>query len=259
MLFSNGNGTFGEFTDDMPRNLSDLYTSGVIHGDYDQNGFSDILIVTEHVPAQHGRPIAPGDPVLYRNEGNSNNWITLRLRGTTSNRTAVGARVTVEASGLVQTKEIYAGSSHLSTQSPWLTFGLASNTQVDAVTVRWPGGELEAFITIPINTFTLIVEGAGTVGNEDPGASSQTPTLHSNIPNPFTGTTLLSYTLPRAEYVRLAVYDLLGREVSVLVDEAMPAGRHGVPFIYNGLPSGIYLYRLEAGSTTQTRRMLHVQ
>ncbi|NBC18833.1 MAG: T9SS type A sorting domain-containing protein, partial [Bacteroidetes bacterium] len=54
---------------------------------------------------------------------------------------------------------------------------------------------------------------------------------------------------------RLAVYDLLGREVAVLAEGTQPAGTHTATFDAAGLPSGVYLYRLEAGAYTQTHRM----
>jgi len=65
--------------------------------------------------------------------------------------------------------------------------------------------------------------------------------------------------LPEASAVRLVIYDVLGRQVATLVDGVRPAGRHRVTFEAANLPSGIYLYRLDAGSFTQTRRMLLVK
>ena len=80
--------------------------------------------------------------------------------------------------------------------------------------------------------------------------------LAGNYPNPFNPATTIRYALPQAEQVRLAVYDLLGREVALLVDGNMAAGEHAVVFEAAGLPSGTYLYRLEAGSFSQTRRFI---
>ena len=81
-------------------------------------------------------------------------------------------------------------------------------------------------------------------------------TLYRNYPNPFNPTTTIRYDLPAAQRVRLAVYDVLGREVAVLVDGMETAGRKRVVFEAANLPSGTYLYRLEAGSFTQVQRML---
>ncbi|MDZ4700654.1 MAG: PA14 domain-containing protein [Rhodothermales bacterium] len=83
--------------------------------------------------------------------------------------------------------------------------------------------------------------------------------LHENYPNPFNPTTRISYDLPVAGPARLAVYDLLGREVRLLVDAALPAGRHEVTFDAGDLPGGVYMYRLEAGRHAHTRSLILVK
>lgn len=80
--------------------------------------------------------------------------------------------------------------------------------------------------------------------------------LASNYPNPFNPETRISYAVPTTAHVRLAVYDALGREVAVLVNEGQVAGRYETTFEGGGLPSGVYLYRLTAGTFYETRRML---
>ncbi|HMB90150.1 MAG TPA: T9SS type A sorting domain-containing protein, partial [Rhodothermales bacterium] len=75
----------------------------------------------------------------------------------------------------------------------------------------------------------------------------------------FNPATTIRYAVPQAEQVRLTVYDLLGREVAVLVDRRMAAGEHAVVFEAAGLPSGMYLYRLEAGAFSQTRRLVLIK
>ena len=80
--------------------------------------------------------------------------------------------------------------------------------------------------------------------------------LHQNYPNPFNPATTIRYALPRKAAVRLVVSDLLGREVAVLVEEEQPAGWHSVTFDASQLPSGVYLYRLEAGDFVQARKMV---
>lgn len=79
--------------------------------------------------------------------------------------------------------------------------------------------------------------------------------LSQNYPNPFNPTTVISYDLPENAMVRLTVYDVLGRQVATLVNEAMPAGSHQVNFDASHLSSGMYLYRLQTGNRTLTRTM----
>jgi Secretion system C-terminal sorting domain/GEVED domain/Domain of unknown function DUF11 len=82
--------------------------------------------------------------------------------------------------------------------------------------------------------------------------------LQQNYPNPFNPVTTIEFALPQTGKVRLAVYDVLGREVAVLVDGAMQAGTHGIQFDASGLTSGSYIYRLstEKGSFTKQLSLL---
>ena len=83
--------------------------------------------------------------------------------------------------------------------------------------------------------------------------------LDQNYPNPFNPVTVISYVLDKSGYVRLEVFDLLGRRVAVLADNQMPAGRHRATFNGSGLSSGVYLYRLSAGGYVETRKMVLVK
>ncbi len=84
-------------------------------------------------------------------------------------------------------------------------------------------------------------------------------TLTQNYPNPFNPSTTITYELPRASEVKLSVYDVLGREVSVLVNERRDAGVHEVEFNASALASGVYLYKLTTGTFTQIRKMIVVK
>lgn len=77
-----------------------------------------------------------------------------------------------------------------------------------------------------------------------------------NYPNPFNPSTTISYTLKENASVRLTVYDRLGREVKVLVDENQGAGTHTVEFNASNLPSGIYFYRIKANDKTEVKKMI---
>ena len=80
--------------------------------------------------------------------------------------------------------------------------------------------------------------------------------LHAAYPNPFNPATTIRFSTPGRGAVRLPVYDMLGREVAVLVDRTFSAGQHTVTFDASGLPNGVLLYRLEAGEFEATRKML---
>jgi cytochrome c peroxidase len=75
-------------------------------------------------------------------------------------------------------------------------------------------------------------------------------------PNPFNPTTTITYALPEAADVRLAIYDVLGREVRLLADGAASAGTHAALFDASGLPSGVYFYRLQVGDFAESHRLV---
>lgn len=80
-------------------------------------------------------------------------------------------------------------------------------------------------------------------------------TLNQNYPNPFNPSTTINFSLPAASFVRLKVFNLLGEEVRTIIDDFKEAGTYSVNFEASDLNSGIYLYRMEAGSYIQTRKM----
>ncbi|MCF6269862.1 MAG: T9SS type A sorting domain-containing protein [Melioribacteraceae bacterium] len=79
--------------------------------------------------------------------------------------------------------------------------------------------------------------------------------LIGNYPNPFNPTTVINYYLPTLSFVELKVYDLLGKEIASLVDKEQNAGRYEVMFNGRNLSSGLYLYKLKAGTFTKTKIM----
>jgi hypothetical protein len=80
--------------------------------------------------------------------------------------------------------------------------------------------------------------------------------LSQNYPNPFNPTTQIAFALPKSGLTTLKVYDLLGREVTTLLDRHLQAGDHRINFDAGTLASGVYFYRLESGSLSATKKML---
>ncbi len=99
----------------------------------------------------------------------------------------------------------------------------------------------------------------GITGVGEQGGLASSYRLEQNFPNPFNPSTKISYTLPVGAYVSLNVYNVLGQHVATLVNEYRAAGTYEVLFAPENLPSGVYLYRLKAGSYSATRRMMLVK
>lgn len=90
----------------------------------------------------------------------------------------------------------------------------------------------------------------------NPQTPTETPVLYQNYPNPFNPVTTLSFHLPQPVSVRLTVHDILGREISVLLDGMLPEGGHHTSWDGSGLPSGTYLLRLRAGNWYGMQKIL---
>ena len=157
-----GNDGTGTFTPTQDFGLELDATSGLAVADYDGDGFTDIVIVRTafETVTPGGTLTGDGFPVLMRNVGNGNRSMTLRLVGTASNRMGVGARVRVLTPGRLQTREVVAGSSFASTNSPWLTFGLG-RWRGALLVVEWPSGHNELFIRFARGRVRTLVEGTG--------------------------------------------------------------------------------------------------
>jgi hypothetical protein len=80
--------------------------------------------------------------------------------------------------------------------------------------------------------------------------------LNQNYPNPFNPSTTIKYSIPIAGLVTLTVFNILGEQVKTLINQEMPAGNYTVQFNASSLASGIYLYRIQAGSFVQTKKMI---
>jgi len=83
--------------------------------------------------------------------------------------------------------------------------------------------------------------------------------LSQNYPNPFNPVTIIKYQIPELNFVTLKIYDVLGSEVTTLVNEEKPVGSYELEFNATDLPSGVYLYKLQAGSFVETKKMILIK
>ncbi|SMO39815.1 T9SS type A sorting domain-containing protein [Gracilimonas mengyeensis] len=113
--------------------------------------------------------------------------------------------------------------------------------------------------TLPANSITTFVSSDIVVSNEQLVEAPNAYQLEQNYPNPFNPSTTIKYQLPASSEVSLKVYDMLGREVADLVNGRQAAGAHQARFDASNLSSGMYIYRLQAGSFVETRKMMLIK
>jgi hypothetical protein len=154
LYHNNGDGTFTKITSGSL--VHDLgYSTGCAWADYDNDGFLDLFV-------SNGWGTKSENNFLYRNNGNTNNWINVRLVGTVSNRSAIGAKVRVEAtiagSTLWQMREISGGSNYGSQNDMRANFGLGDATNVETLRIEWPSGTVQELHAVAAKQFLTIAE-----------------------------------------------------------------------------------------------------
>jgi len=140
--------------DEFPLNLQDHYASGIATSDYDGDGDIDVIINSDS-------GLVPGQAFVLENE-HGGNWLKLKLKGTISNKDAIGARATIFRKQLMaQVREIYAGSAFGASDSKVIHFGLGDSKKAIWIRIDWPTGGKEWFKTTEVNTTLTLVEGEG--------------------------------------------------------------------------------------------------
>jgi uncharacterized protein (DUF362 family) len=105
----------------------------------------------------------------------------------------------------------------------------------------------------------IVGDGAGMVTSAQPKDKTPLPggiQLYQNYPNPFNPTTTIAFSVPKANYVRLTLHNIVGQEVETLVDGEVPAGQHTLRWTANNLASGVYFCRMQAGGFVETRKLI---
>jgi len=161
LYHNNGDGTFTKVTSGSLVNDT-AYSIGPAWADYNNDGFLDLFV-------SNGFNAKSENDFLYRNNGNSNNWLTLKLVGTVSNRSAIGAKVRVKAAiggkSFWQMREISGGGGGHGSQSDLRAhFGLGDATHVDLVRIEWPSGVIQTMTNVASKQFLTVLEHQEFVG-----------------------------------------------------------------------------------------------
>ena len=157
VIFRNlGQGKFEELIGGGGPGIEEAHASrGVAFGDFDNDGDIDILIMNQNEP-----------PSLLRNDiSGSDHWLKVKLVGTKSNRSAIGATVIASYGGKKQAQAVLAQSSYLSVHDRRLHYGLGQAATAD-LEVRWPNGARETITAVAANQLVTIKEGAGVIKHD---------------------------------------------------------------------------------------------
>jgi len=157
LYHNNRNGTFTDVA--ASTGVQALVLSrgrGAAWADYDEDGFLDLFVTN----GEDGTDYVEGPQFLYRNAGNANHWLKIRLVGTTNNRQGLGAKVTVKIGRTSQYRENNGSSGHYLSQGDTpLYFGAAKAATVNQVTVNWPSGQTSILSRVPTNQTLVVTEG----------------------------------------------------------------------------------------------------
>ena len=150
LLFRNlGNGKFSDLTaTGGPALQAPRISRGLALGDLDEDGRPEAVILNMN-----------DLPSVLKNTAPGGHFLNLRLTGTKSNRSAIGARVTLRTAGNQQTSEVMSGASFYSQNSFTLHFGLGAAKQAETVTVRWPSGKVDTWKDLSADAVCQLTEG----------------------------------------------------------------------------------------------------
>ena len=209
---------------------------------------------------------------LFTNDGNGNSWINIKCDGSGSNASGIGTKIwvkaTIDGSPVWQYRQINMQSGYLAQNSLNEEFGLGNAQIVDSIIIKWPSGLTETYTNKSVNAFYSAKENQGIVTAVEDFNGTGTTNLASfnlsqNYPNPFNPSTKIRYAIPavistegRNLNVTLKIFDVLGNEIATLVNEVKSVGSYEVNFDASKLSSGVYFYKLEAGSFVETKKMM---
>ena len=259
LFLNNGDGSFTKNLTEIPA-IDEGWSYGCAFGDWDCDGDLDLGVATCLDADQ--------TDYLYENHSaeNGNNWLEIKLIGTTSNRSAIGAKVrvtaTINGQQVTQLREISAQSGYCGQNQLTAHFGLADADSVTMM-VEWPSGLEQLFGNLAVNHCLTLVEGQAMVGVAQPpfsGPASRTLALQ---PNPSADSVTVIWDQPETETIVLQVVDLQGR---VAFFQKINAASGQNEWVWNGLdnqganvPAGNYTLSLQGKGWQAAEGMVRVR
>jgi len=247
-LYQNNSGTFTDVASTVGM-VDTRHSSAISWGDFNNDGFLDLYLNNNGTQNR----------LFKSNAGNSNKWIVLWLQGVQSNRSAIGARVTIKTGTLTQIREVQGGSGGKGQNSLPVEFGLGSASTIDSLIIRWPSGTVQTFTGVSVNQYYTAIEGQNLVGITNNTTKPEHFRLEQNYPNPFNPKTTIEYYVEKSENISLKIFNASGKEVVTLFEGKQNKGNHSIVFDGSKFSSGVYFYRLESEAKSETKKMLLIK
>lgn len=234
----------GNFTKDISSSLAthEGWTYSAAFGDYDNNGWLDIILANNLNESQTNS--------VFKNTGTGNNWVKIKCIGTDSNKSAIGAIVTITAvingNSITQTRKVEASSGYASQNSLTTHFGVGNAAGIQQIQIKWPSGLVENFSGLSINNIHNLTEGSGTLVLYEDNKSS-----FKIFPNPVKNTLFVQgnnnfnskLELINSEGKKIQISDLeLNNKTKINISH---------------LPTGIYFYKItENGKIVSSGKLI---
>ena len=227
---NDGDDGFAKVTDELP--ATDQGNSyGCAWGDYDNNGFLDLVVANWQDESQNN--------YLYKNDGNQNNWIKIKLIGEISNRSAIGTKVRCKAqingNSVWQTREVSSQSGYCSQNSLIVHFGVYDAMVIDSLQILWNSGIVQNFTNISVDNMIQIVEDINT------GIRSQSNII-SVYPNPVQDYLTIKSPVLKNKNIHIEVFNLQGEKVFYSLAYSVNNEEAKVDLV--NLINGIYILRI---------------
>jgi O-Glycosyl hydrolase len=211
---------------------------------------SGIVTKRGYVMSQYSKFVRPGFTRVYT-ASNVVRGPSISFTAYRNNSQLVIVAVNPSSSSTMQTFNIPRLTGGSAVFTPYVTSATKNCNQ--GIDITASNDSLTA--TLDGSSITTFVANGVTTGVDAP-MIPQTIKLSQNYPNPFNPTTQIVYTIPHAMHVSLKVYNLLGQEVATLVEGIRQSGQYEATFDATGLTSGVYFYRLSAGSLVDTKKLV---
>lgn len=219
---------------------------GVAVADLDQDGRLDLVI------ANSGEN---GNQALINQMENDHHWVRIKLEGTQSNRSAIGARVTLESGSVRLVDEVNAGTGFSGQNSLYLHFGLGQEEKIDRLTILWPSGLEEVFENLPVDQALSFIENSGLTAVNEPAANLPFSTVIS--PNPTSGRFVLQLNLSTVvKDIELSLYNTYGQIIYHYQEQPISERKITRALDVTGkCPTGIYFLKVRSGTHSQTNKI----